>query len=93
MTLDPVYAEVERVIRRSEVMAVVQALRSNGSLRVGSSLDYSIEAPLSDDRRGAGRGPQNKAGNRYRFAVEQWHLDAAKLLLLSDAVSGPAYGA
>jgi hypothetical protein len=71
-TLDPVHAEVERVIWRSEVTAVVNAMRSDRSLRIGTPLDYTIEAALSGDP----RGRQNKL-RPYRFAVEQWHLDAA----------------
>ena len=89
MNYDSTYLEVEQVIRRSEVMAVVQALRADHRPRIGDTLDYSIEVPASDERRGAFVGPQNEAGKPYRFAVEQWHLDAAGLLLLDHAVSDP----
>jgi hypothetical protein len=83
VTFDPVSAETERIIRRSEVMAVLEALRTKRDLRVGSTLDYFIDVPAAEKTRGS----QNKASKCYRLAVEQWHLDAAQLLLLGDAIA------
>lgn len=87
MTFDPLSVEVqvERVIRRSEVMAVVRALRSNAVPRVGDTLDYSIEAPASDQRGCAFAEPRTKRAKPYRFAIEQWHLEAARSLLSPSA--------
>ena len=69
--------ETERIIRHSETMAVVRAIRSGTAPRVGDSLDYFIEVPAAVERRAFAR-PQNKAPKPYRFKVEQWHLDAAR---------------
>ena len=76
MTSDSTLAEVERVVRRSEVLAVVRVLRSDRTPRIGDALDYFLEA-----------GPKNHAGKPYRFAVERWHLDAAAQMVLADATS------
>jgi hypothetical protein len=78
---------VESTIRRSEVMAVVRALRSEHAPRLGDTLDYFIEVPVP----GESSGPFVKARSKpYRFAVEQWHLDAARVLALADGLSGQA---
>ena len=69
--------ETERIIRHSEVMAVVRAIRSGTAPRIGDSLDYFIEVPAALERRAFAR-PQNKAPKPYRFKVEQWHLDSAR---------------
>jgi hypothetical protein len=69
--------ETERIIRNSEMMAVVRAIRSGTAPRLGDSLDYFIEVPAALERRDFAR-PQNKAPKPYRFKVEQWHLDAAR---------------
>jgi hypothetical protein len=69
--------ETERIIRHSEVMAVVRAIRSGNAPRIGDSLDYFIEVPAALERRAFAR-PQNKAPKPYRFKVEQCHLDAAR---------------
>jgi hypothetical protein len=69
--------ETERIIRNSEMMAVVRAIRSGMAPRLGDSLDYFIEVPAALERRAFAR-PQNKAPKPYRFKVEQWHLDAAR---------------
>ena len=88
MSFDPLSAEVERVVRRSEVIAVVRALRSNGRPRIGDTLDYSIEALEPNQCSGAFAAPRTKPGRPYRFAVEQWHLDAARSLLSRKADVG-----
>jgi hypothetical protein len=72
-----VECETERIIRHSEVMAVVRAIRSGTAPRLGDSLDYLIEVPAALERRAFAR-PRNKAPKPYRFQVEQWHLDAAR---------------
>ena len=69
--------QTERIIRHSEVMAVVRAMRSGTAPRLGDSLDYFIEVPAALERRAFAR-PQNKTPKPYRFKVEQWHLDAAR---------------
>jgi hypothetical protein len=69
--------KTERIIRNSEMMAVVRAIRSGTAPRLGDSLDYFIEVPAALERRAFAR-PQNKAPKPYRFKVEQWHLDAAR---------------
>ena len=69
--------KTERIIRNSEMMAVVRAIRSGTAPRIGDSLDYFIEVPAAHERRAFAR-PQNKAPKPYRFKVEQWHLDAAR---------------
>jgi hypothetical protein len=68
--------EVERVIRQSEVMAVVAAQRRGSAIRVGDILDYCIQATS-----------KNRKSDRYRFTVEQWHLDSAGLLSLDEALN------
>jgi hypothetical protein len=87
MTSDSTCAEVERVIRHSEVMAVVRAMRSDCAPRIGDALDYFLEGSASEERPGALAGSRNKP---YRFSVEQWHLDAAAQMVLADAISGSA---
>jgi hypothetical protein len=74
--------ETERIIRNSEMMTVVRAIRSGTAPRLGDSLDYFIEVPASLERRAFAR-PQNKPPKPYRFKVEQWHLDAARDVLNS----------
>lgn len=74
-------SEVERVIRRSEVLAVVRALRSGHTPRIGDPLDYFIGVYASEERSGAFAGPRNKANKPYRFALEQWHLDEARQVI------------
>ena len=74
--------ETERIIRLSEVMAVVRAIRSGAAPHLRDSLDYFIEVPAALERRAFAR-PQNKAQRPYRFQVEQWHLDAARDVLKS----------
>jgi hypothetical protein len=69
--------KTERIIRNSEMMAVVRAIRSGTAPRIGDSLDYFIEVPAARERRPFAR-PQSKAPKPYRFKVEQWHLDAAR---------------
>ena len=76
--------EVERVIRRSEVLIVVRALRSGQTPRIGDTLDYFIQASASDERPGAFASPR-KANKPYRFGVEQWHLDAARQVVADPA--------
>ena len=80
-----VETHTERIIRHSEVMALVRAIRSGAAPRIGASVDYFIEVPAALERRALAR-PQNKAQKPYRFEVEQWHLDAARDVL--DSTSG-----
>jgi len=68
--------QVEEIIRHSEVMAVVRALRSGQPPRLGTTVDYFIEAP-------SGSGCVSPKTKPYRVAVEQWHLDAARQMLSS----------
>jgi hypothetical protein len=75
----------ERIIRHSEVMALVRAIRSGTAPRIGDSIDYFIEVPAALERRAFAR-PQSKAQRPYRFQVEQWHLDAARDV--SESTSG-----
>jgi hypothetical protein len=72
----------EHIIRHSEVMALVRAIRSGTAPRLGDGVDYFIEVPAALERRAFAR-PQNKAQRPYRFQVEQWHLDAARDVLKS----------
>jgi hypothetical protein len=69
--------ETERIIRHSEMMAVVRAIQSGTAPRIGDSVDYFIEVPAAPGRRAFSR-PQSKAQKPYRFKVEHWHLDAAR---------------
>ena len=78
----------EDIIRHSEVMAVVRALRSGRIPRIGETLDYFIEVPPALERRAVPR-PQSKAPRPYRFEVEQWHLDLA-IQSSSDGRAGRA---
>ena len=80
-----VETQTERIIRHSEVMALVRAIRSGTVPRIGYSVDYFLEVPAALERRALAR-PQNKAQKPYRFEVEQWHLDAARDVL--DSTSG-----
>jgi hypothetical protein len=75
MTVDPVNHEVERMIRRSEIMAVVEAWRSGNVPHIGDTLDYSIDAKVPS------------RGRPYRFMVEQRHLDGARQVM--SAEEGP----
>ncbi len=70
------FSQVEEIIRHSEVMAVVRALRSGQAPRLGTTVDYVIEAPSSEASLTAKTKP-------YRVTVEQWHLDAARRMLAS----------
>ena len=77
---------VEDVIRRSEVMAVVRALRSNYTPQIGESLDYFIEVP---DGTGTYARVLGQSQKSYRLEVEKWHLDAAKLILSAENDTKP----
>jgi hypothetical protein len=77
MSISSIECEAERIIRHSETMAVVRAMRSGTAPRIGDSLDYFIEVPAALERRAFAR-PQSKAPKPYRFKIEQWHLDAAQ---------------
>jgi hypothetical protein len=75
--------EVETVIRHSEVMAVVRAMQSSHAPAVGNSLDYFIEVPSHE--RPYTSVAQGKGRKPYRFKVEQWHLNAASLVVMAGA--------
>jgi len=86
-----VRGEVEKVIRRSEVKAVAQALRVGNRPRVGQVIDYVIEPPPhASDRFTMLRGSSVKREKPYRVAIEQWHLDAAERML-HEAKAQPVY--
>jgi hypothetical protein len=63
--------EVSKMIKQSEVAAVVRVLRSGSAPRIGQVVDYEIlNARLAE-----------KPSRPYRVAVEQWHLDEARRML------------
>jgi hypothetical protein len=63
--------EVSKLIKKSEVAAVVLALRSGSAPRIGQLVDYEILSAR----------PSEKPSRPYRVAVEQWHLDEAQRML------------
>ena len=69
--------QVEQIIRRSEVRAVAQAMKSGGRPRIGDVLDYTIDVP------GLAK-PSRSRSSTYRFSVEAWHL--------SEAVAAAGFG-
>ena len=86
MNPDMVRSEVERIIQRSEVMAVVRELRSGHTPRVGEMIDYHIEVPAST---GLSSPYGSRASARpYRVAVEHWHLSKAKQMLTGSGLAG-----
>ncbi len=77
--MDTIDSQVERIVRESEIEAVVRALRTGKTPRIGEMLDYEIERV-------------NQKSNRcrpYRVAVEQWHLDAARRILGPNSRASP----
>lgn len=83
---DLVRAEVRQIIRQSEVEAVCDQMRSGRTPRVGQIVDYDV--PLQ--ALGLTSTPKpNKPKMPYRFAVEQWHLDEAAVLLRARSKSSP----
>ena len=83
----------ERILRHSEVMALVRAIRSGTAPRIGDSIDYFIEVPAALERRALAR-PQNKAQKPYRFEVEQTRsLGGLVLAVARHHGSGRASGA
>jgi hypothetical protein len=70
---------VERVVYASEILAVARALQSGNAPRLGQSIDYYIEPEASGVA--AARRSSAKPGKPYRATVEQWHLDAARLMV------------
>jgi len=79
-------SEIERQIRRMEVLAVVRALRSGRTPHIGEGFEYFIDYP-SKEHPGAFAHPR-KTLKPYRFEMEQWHLDAAREAL-ANAASAP----
>jgi hypothetical protein len=63
--------EVSKMIKQSEVAAVVRALRNGSAPRIGQIVDYDILSAR----------PSEKPSRPYRVAVEQWHLDEARRML------------
>ena len=80
--------EVEKIVRLSEVRAVVNALKAGERPCVGQLIDYFIEPPGSGpDSLIQQRGFFAKREKPYRVAVEQWHLDAAHQMLASLSIA------
>jgi hypothetical protein len=82
--------KVEEVVRRSEVRAVVQALKAGECPQIGEVLSYTID--LSDAAHTGCNGcfshpPQNGRPARldtYQFPVEPWHLGEAARILFAE---------
>lgn len=74
--MNPFETQVEAVIRRSEVLAVMRVLKSGANVRIGETVDYFIEP-------GVARSTLTSSTRQkpYRTVVEQWHLDAARGML------------
>jgi hypothetical protein len=83
MDLGQVCGEVEKTIRRSEVEAVVRALRAGNPPRLGQVIDYTIDPQGGHAAalRALGSRLSGKRHKPYRLAVEQWHLEAARLVI------------
>lgn len=91
MNPDMVRSEVERIIQKSEVMAVARELRSGHAPRIGEVIDYHIEVPGSAGL-ASSYGYRGTSAKPYRVAVEPWHLNAARQMLVSGNPQSAGFG-
>jgi hypothetical protein len=61
--------DIESAVHGAEVGAVVRAMEQGQEPRLGDLFNYALDLPASLCKR----------KQSYRFAVEQWHLDAARI--------------
>lgn len=81
MSNDELESELRRIVRWSQVNAVVRAIRHGRRPRVGEVLDHTLEFP---DHHPNARSARDWAHSRrhdvYQFEVEPWQLEEADRL-------------
>ena len=75
MSTDELRCEVEFILRRSQVNAVVRSIQEGHRPRVGEVLEHTLERPFGSSTRSWTRDPRL---DRYEFEVEAWHLAEAE---------------
>ena len=73
------HRDVETVARGAEVRAVVDAMKAGTKPKLGDIFNYALDLPASLCKR----------KTKYQFAVEQWHLDAARETVRGNPLSQP----
>lgn len=77
MSNEELRSEVERLVRRKQVAAVVDAIQQGWRPHAGDVLEHTLERPVGSTRQEWGRNPHL---DRYAFEVEAWHLAEADRL-------------